>query len=368
MKKLITASAIALLFAGQAAASSINIAHSAAAPLSLMVDGLLVLPHVTPFHSKGVLYIPAIALLEYYPALLQWNNIRKQLTVSTDWDNTLFTPGRSAVQISYTQTEGSYEEMLEAPVLLKEGHVYIPADTLALLTGATAELDAGGTRVSITPGSLSTTVRVPTEPLAVAADNPKIKLYAALKDGDTYKGFILEVNGKKHSFGWSVYRDYTHPPQLFYADVDHDGNPEATVVFTVVAQEVHVIKPEQWKELAVTAADKAASAVVSSSISLDQDDVILKLELKGATPSKVTMRIPGRAEDGLKYFGKTAGIGAVTYYKVENGKLKADTSLMVGNTESMGTLKLEYKAGAAGMELSSITFEPHDTTEQYVEK
>jgi hypothetical protein len=374
MKKLITASAIALLFAGQAAASSIDIAHSAAAPLSLMVDGLLVLPHVNPFYSNGVLYVPAIALLEYYPALLQWNNIRKQLTVSTDWDNTLFTPGRSAIQVSYTQTEGSYEEMLDAPVLLKEGHVYIPADTLALLTGATAELDAGGTRVAITPGSLSTTVRVPTEPLAVAADHSKVKLYAALKDGDTYRGFILEVNGKKRSFGWSVYRDYTHPPQLFYADVDHDGKPEATVVFTVgtgtslVAQEVHVIKPEQWKELAVTAADKAASAAVSSSISLDQDDVILKLELKGATPSKVTMRIPGRAEDGLKYFGKTAGIGAVTYYKVENGKLKADTSLMVGNTESMGTLKLEYKAGAAGMELSSITFEPHDTTEQYVEK
>ncbi|KAI7258476.1 hypothetical protein KC345_g10547, partial [Hortaea werneckii] len=246
--------------------------------------------------------------------------------------------------------------------------------SLNSLTGATAELEAGGTRVAITPGSLSTTVRVPAEPLAAAASNAKVKLYAALKDGNTYKGFILDVNGRKHSFDWSVPRDLTHPPELYYADIDKDGKPEATVVFTLgtgtslVAQEVHVVKPEQWKELAVPAADKTASAALSSSISLDQNDVLLKLEFKGEAPSKVTMRIPDRAEDGLNYFGKTAGIGAVTYYRVEGGKLKADTSLMIGMTESMGTLKLEYKAGAAGMMLGSISFEPHDTTEQFVEK
>lgn len=182
------------------------------------------------------------------------------------------------------------------------------------------------------------------------------------------------MNGKKHSFDWTVDRDFSNPPQLFYADVDSDGKPEVTVVFTLgtgtslVVQEVHVVKPEQWKELSVPAAEQAASAVVSSSISLDKKDVLLKLELKGATPSKVTIRIPDRAEDGLKYFGKTAGIGAVTYYSVKDGKLLADTSLMVGMTESMGTLKLEYKAGTAGLELGSIIFEPHDSTQQFVEK
>lgn len=374
MKKLIAASAIALLLAGHAAASSINIAHSAAAPLSLKVDGQAVLPQVPPFHSNGILYVPALALMEFYPVQLQWNNVLKQLTLTTGWDNKVLTPGSSSIQVRYTQTDGSYKDSLEAPVILKAGHVYIPADSLNSLTGATTELEAGGTRVAITPGSLSTTVRVPADPLVVAGDNAKVKLYAALKDGNTYKGFILEVNGKKHSFDWTVDRDFSNPPQLFYADVDSDGKPEVTVVFTVgtgtslVVQEVHVVKPEQWKELSVPAADQAASAVVSSSISIDQNDVLLKLELKGATPSKVTMRIPDRAEDGLKYFGKTAGIGAVTYYSVKDGKLLADTSLMVGMTESMGTLKLEYKAGTAGMELGSITFEPHDTTQQFVEK
>ncbi|MEI2394285.1 stalk domain-containing protein [Paenibacillus phytohabitans] len=374
MKKLIAASAIALLLAGHAAASSINIAHSAAAPLSLKVDGQAVLPQVPPFHSNGILYVPALALMEFYPVQLQWNNVLKQLTLTTGWDNKVLTPGSSSIQVRYTQTDGSYKDSLEAPVILKAGHVYIPADSMNSLTGATTELEAGGTRVAITPGSLSTTVRVPAEPLVVAGDNAKVKLYASLKDGNTYKGFILEVNGKKHSFDWTVDRDFSNPPQLFYADIDSDGKPEVTVVFTVgtgtslVVQEVHVVKPEQWKELSVPAADQAASAVVSSSISIDQNDALLKLELQGATPSKVTMRIPDRAEEALKYFGKTAGIGAVTYYSVKDGRLLADTSLMVGMTESMGTLKLVYKAGAAGMELGSITFEPHDTTQQFVVK
>ncbi|MFD1909337.1 hypothetical protein ACFTAO_05365 [Paenibacillus rhizoplanae] len=137
---------------------------------------------------------------------------------------------------------------------------------------------------------------------------------------------------------------------------------------SLVAQEVHVVKPEQWKEISVPAADKAASAVVSSSISLDKDDVLLKLELTGPKPSKVTLRLPDRAEDGLKYFGSKAAIGAVTYYSVENNKLLADTSLMVGMTESVGTLKLEYNAGKTGMELGSIAFEPDERGEAIVEK
>lgn len=60
MKKLITAAAIALLLAGHAAGSSIEIAHSAAAPLSLAVDGQAVL-HGTPpsFQAAHYTYLPA---------------------------------------------------------------------------------------------------------------------------------------------------------------------------------------------------------------------------------------------------------------------------------------------------------------------
>ncbi|MEK5235221.1 stalk domain-containing protein [Paenibacillus sp. FSL L8-0470] len=364
MKKLFGAAAIALFIAGCTAASPIDTAH-AASPLLLAVDGQPALTPLHPFHSGGILYVPARVLLEYYPCQLIWDNVRKQLTLSDISSNTVLTPGSSAIQITYTQTDGSNEEMQEGPVIVKDGHNYIPADTLYDLTGAESKLETTGNTVSIVPGSVSTTVRVPKEPLAVAANNSKIKLYTALKNGDTYKGFILEVNGRKQTFNWSAPRIYNSPPELHYADVDNDGKPEAIVILTrgtgtgIVAQEVHVVKPELWKELSLPAADKAAATAVTSSLAIHQKDVLIRLEVKGAEPSKLTLRLPGRATDnGLDYFGKEAGIGAVTYYQVEGGKLKAETSVMVGMQESIGTLMLEYKAGGKGMELGSIKFEP----------
>ncbi|MHA6531247.1 stalk domain-containing protein [Paenibacillus sp. BAC0078] len=375
MKKILAASALALLIAGCAAAPDID-TISAAAPLTLTIDGQTVLPQLHPFTSAKLLYVPARALLEYYPFELKWDNTHKRLTLTNNSSQTVLTPGSTAMQVSYTQTDGSYEDVQEGPVLLRGGHVYIPARTVEQLTGAEPKLTASGNGVSITSGDVSTTVRVPAEPLVVAAGNAsKVKLYTALKDGNTYKGFILEVNGKKHSFKWEAPRLVSYPPELIYADVDNDGKPEATVIFTlgtgtgIVQQEVHVVKPEQWKELAVPTAEKAATDAVSSTISLDHDDVLVRLELAGASPSKVTLRLLGRAEDGgLDYFGTKAGIGAVTYYKVENGKLKAETSVNVGLTESIGTLKLIYKPGSTGMVLDTIKFEADDDTKQYVEK
>ncbi len=373
MKKILTASALALLIAGCAAAPTID-SVSAGAPLTLSVDGQPVLPKLHPFHSGEILYVPARALLEYYPVELKWDNAHKKLILTTNSSRSVLSPGSSAMQVQYTQTDGDYEDKLEGPVLLKEGHVYVSAGAVDLLTGAVAKLAASGDTVSITSGDVSTSMRVLKEPLA-AVSSGKVKLYAARKEGSTYKGFILEVNGKKHSFQWEAPRQVSYPPELYYADVDGDGKPEATVIFNLGTgtgmslEEVHVVKPEAWQELAVPAAEKAAAAVVSSRISLDQKDVLLQLEVAGSSPSKYTFRLPDRAGDGgLDHFGTQAGIGAVTHYKVVNGKLKAETSVNAGIGESMGTLMLDYKAGSGGMVLDTIRFEPHDTTEQYVEK
>lgn len=373
MKKILTASALTLLIVGCAAAPTID-SVSAAAPLTLSVDGQPVLPNLHPFHSGEILYVPARALLEYYPVELKWDNAHKKLILTTNSSRSVLSPGSSAMQVQYTQTDGDYEDKLEGPVLLKEGHVYVSAGAVDLLTGAVAKLAASGDTVSITSGDVSTSKRVLKEPLA-AVSSGKVKLYAARKEGSTYKGFILEVNGKKHSFQWEAPRQVSYPPELYYADVDGDGKPEATVIFNLGTgtgmslEEVHVVKPEAWQELAVPAAEKAAAAVVSSRITLDNGDVVVRLELAGAAPSKVTLRLPGRAGDGgLEHFGTQAGIGAVTHYKVVNGKLKAETNVSIGMGESMGTLMLDYKAGSGGMVPDTIRFEPHDTTEQYVEK
>lgn len=357
MKRWIAASAAAIMLAACTAVTTIDKTF-AAAPLTLTVDGEAALSPLHPFQEHGLVYVPVRVLTEFYPARLQWDNKLKLLTIIGDSSSTMIKPGSELI-LYYGNTS-----VLEGKAILRKGHIYIPASSLNLLSGADFRLDQEKNIVSIISGSVSTTVRTPTEALAAAEDHPKVKIYAALKDQTTYKGYILEVNGKKHQFDWETPRDLSHPPELYYADVNKDGQPEAVVILTlgtgtgIVEQEIHIVKPETWKELTVPEAWKAASQLVSSSITPDHNDMLISLKLKGASPAEVTLRLPDRAEDGN--ISDTTGIGTVTYYSVESNRLVAEVSVTTGFLESLGSLKLVYKPSDSGMtmEPESVTFIP----------
>jgi hypothetical protein len=366
MKKLIAIGAVALSLAGCGASTSMDRAQ-AAAQLKLEVDGQAVLTTLHPFYSDDILYVPARVLMEYYPCELKWNNTLKTLTFSDGISSYVLQPGSE-----YMQAAENYKDTLEGPAILRSGHVYIPTGSLNTLSGADAKLNASNTSVAVVSGSVSTTVRTPREPLALAEGNNKVKLYAALKDGDTYKGYILEVEGKKHSFNWQGPRLPLNPPQLYYTDIDKDRQPEAVIVLTlgtgtgVVAQEIHVVKPQQWKEISVPAAEKAASSLLSSSIAKDNNDLLINIQLKGSVPASLSLRLPGRANDGA--YNKSLVVGAVTYYGVESGRLKAETNAAVGMVESIGNFELFYKTGSGGLEPDSIRFVPYPEYAAYVQK
>lgn len=348
MNKFIAIGALALSLAGCGAPASIDKTQSTTPTINLEVDGQTVLTSLHPFYSNNILYVPARVLLEYYRCELKWNNSLKTLTL-TDGNNT---------NILLTGNED-----MEAPAILRNGHLYIPADSLNSLSGAEVQLNTANTALMVTSGSVSTTVRVPSEPLSLAEGNNKVKLYAALKEGETYKGYVLEVNGERHTFPWQGPRLPTNPPQLYYADIDKDGQSEAIVVLTngtgtgIVAQELHVVKPQQWLEITVPSAEEAVAANVTTSVTKNKNDLLLKLELKGSTPSSVSLNLPGLGEDVDD--NQQPGMGAVTYYTVEAGKLKAETSVNLGFF-SIGTLKLDYKAGGEGMLMDSVTFIPEE--------
>jgi hypothetical protein len=372
MNKLIAIGASTLFLTGCGTSASIdmntvaiNKTQTTTAPLKIMVDGQAVLPSLSPFYSGDTLYVPARVLMEYYSCELNWNNSLKTLTFSDGSTNYVLKPNNEYMQAD------EYQNELGGPAILRNGRFYIPADSLNGFSGADVSLNASRTAVLITSGSVSTTVRTPSEPLTVAPENDEVKLYTALKDGDTYKGFILEVNGTKHTFNWEAPRLLSAPPEIHYADIDKDGVEEIVVILTrgigtgIVQQEMHVVKPQQWKEVNIPSAEKAATALVTSTISKDKSDLLVKIQVKGSTPSIVSLRLPDRAEDGN--FGQQAGIGAVTYYMVEEGMLKAETNVYIGFLESIGTLTLVYKAGSEGMEPESIRFEPHEEYAPYVE-
>ncbi|WP_339317174.1 copper amine oxidase N-terminal domain-containing protein [Paenibacillus sp. FSL R10-2734] len=373
MNKIIVIGASTLFLAGCGASAfidmdtsiAINQTQTTEAPLKLIVDGEAVLPSLPPFFSGDKVYVPAKVLMEYYSSEQKWDNTLKTLTISDGSSKYVLKPGNE-----YMQGDG-YQNALGGPAILRNGNFYIPADALNSLSGADVKLNASRTAVKITSGSVSTTVRKPSQALAVAEENDKVKLYTVLKDGDTYKGFNVEVKGTKHTFNWESPRLLNDPPEIHYADLDQDGQEEVIVILSLGAgtgmsmQEIHVVKPNSWKELTIPSAEKAATALVSSTISKQKEDLLIKLQLKGFTPSMVTLRLPGRAEDGN--FDEQAGIGAVTQYMVEAGQLKAETNVYIGFLESIGTLTLVYKAGNDGMEPESIRFEPHEEYASYVE-
>lgn len=371
MKKIIAIGALALLLAGCGASATIDMntvaiekTQTTTAPMKLIVDGQAVLPTLPPFLSDDILYVPAKVLTEYYACELQWDNALKTLTFTDGNSKYVLKPDNEFMQLD------GYEYSMGGPALLHNGNFYIPADSLNSFSGASAELNTAQTAVIITSGSISTTVRTPTEPLAIAADNDKVRLYTALKDGNTYKGYIVEVNGKKHTFDWESPRLPNVPPEIHYADIDKDGQEEVIVVLSLGTgtgmsmQELHVIKPNEWKEVYAPPAEKAASTLVSSTISNDNGDALIKLQLKGKTPSMVTLRYPKRADGNI---GDQAGIGAVTSYRIENGTLKAETNVFIGLLESIGTLTLDYTAGKDGMIPDSIRFDAHEEYASYIE-
>lgn len=275
MNKIIAIGAITLFLAGCGASATIdmdttmaiNQTQATSAPLKLIVDGEAILPTLSPFFLDDKVYVPAKVLMEYYTSEQKWDNNLKTLTISDGSSSYVLTPDNE-----YMQADG-YQTSLEGPAILRNGILYIPADSLNSLSGATAQLNAAETEVLITSGDVSTTVRTPSEPLAIATENDQVKLYAALKDGGTYEGFVVEVNGNKHTFDWEAPRLLSYPPEIHYADVDQDGQEEIVVILWLGTgtgmsmQELHVIKPNQWEEVTVPSADKAASALVTSKIS-----------------------------------------------------------------------------------------------------
>lgn len=78
------------------------------------------------------------------------------------------------------------------------------------------------------------------------------------------------MNGNKHTFNWEAPRLLGYTPEIHYADIDQDGQEEVVVILWlgtgtgISMQELHVIKPDQWKEMNIPSADKAVSAFVTS--------------------------------------------------------------------------------------------------------
>ena len=110
MKKLIAIGAISLILAGCGPSASIdmnnistNKTSTTTAPLKLKVDGQAVLPALSPFYSEDILYVPVRVLMEYYTAVLKWDNTAKTLMITNNGSNHVLKPDQAYIQADYGQ-------------------------------------------------------------------------------------------------------------------------------------------------------------------------------------------------------------------------------------------------------------------------
>ncbi|EHB54441.1 MULTISPECIES: stalk domain-containing protein [Paenibacillus] len=352
MNKKLAAGAAILLMSAILACTPAPQQAQAADQIELLVDGEAAKAAGQPFYKGKTLYIPIRVLGEFYPYTFHWDNKRKIATLKSSDGASVFKAGSKLAT-----AVGMGEVVLSGPVLLKNGHLYFPAYDLNTFTGAELVTNTSG-RVDIRSGSMSTSVRVPTEPIAVAEENPKVKLYPALKDGDKYRGFILEAEGKRLRFNWEIPRFPNRPPQLFYADVNGDGKPEAVAVFVtgygtgVYVQEIHVVSVKDGKEIKVTPPETAAEEVVASSIQLEGSELRIDLNLRGKSPKKLQLRMSDAFPD---YSYRTEiGFGGVTYYRVEGNKLIASSAGDIGFAYYIGDFEFTYANGPDGLRPESV--------------
>lgn len=329
---------------------------------SLTVDGEPAASPGSPFFAGDILYIPVRVMGEYYPYTFSWNNKVKSLTLASPDGVVVLQNGSRAVN-----AQGAALLQLSAPVLLRQGHAYIPADSLNPLTGAEVTFNASGD-VAITSGSVSVSVRQPVEPLATA-ENSSYKLFAALKEGRDYKGLIIETNGTRHPYDWIVPRLPSYKPMLYAADIDSDGQSEAVVVFTIGTgtgvhmEEIHVVKPQDGEEIPVLSPEEASDGLIESRIMREGTELVIDLKLKGKTPQEWSFRIPD-ADPDYRY-NSSIGVGGVVYYKVDGDKLKAEAAGDIGFANYMGDFDFEYALTENGLVPVGVSFTPYPEFEKY---
>ncbi|MDO7906366.1 stalk domain-containing protein [Paenibacillus sp. JX-17] len=333
-------------------------AADAASNIKLIVDGEQAKTQAAPFIKNNRVYVPIRVVEEYYPISLKWNNQTKKLNL-TSKDGSVYTLAAGSSVIRNGQAPYS---TLTAPAVLHQGRLYVTLDAFNSLTGAGALLDKTRNVITIDSGDVTTTVRVPKEPIATAAGQANVKLYAALKNTSRYEGMILEVNGRRHTFDWKAPVFGSYPVQLYYSDVNGDGKREAVVIWTLgygtgmYQDEVRVVNPEDWTVVKVAPAESEANRLVKSSAVQEGKDISITVNWQGKTPGQVKLIYPDRERNTVM---DHLGFGGVVRYAVKNGKLAATAAGSIGNTEYVGDLTLRYGRGGQGLQATSTAFEAY---------
>ena len=186
-------------------------------------------------------------------------------------------------------------------------------------------------------------------------------LYATEKEGEL-TNFKFQVDGSILSFPkWMSVSNQTYYPQLYYSDINDDGQKEISIVLTtgygsdVIIQEVHVFNKvknkygESFKEIPV---DHPISIINKNvQTKLTKSEAIIKI---GNDITKVNIEKLGI--DPTHIFFNIA-FGSVLRFEVLNNKLNAIVGATIGPSGGyLGDIYITYTFKDNGYKIGQIRF------------
>lgn len=190
----------------------------------------------------------------------------------------------------------------------------------------------------------------------------KIKLYNAhttYKADDSFKGFILEVEGNPHYFDWEVLSMYSGETQVFYTDITGDEIEEAVVIMTwgkgteMAIQEIHVVDTETFEEIKIADPVEILDKEVTSNVAMQGDTAKVSLKVRGKEYILQTDDVTP------EFLNDRVGYGSIIYYQVKDGKLTARLGANISVIKFVGDFHITYTFEQNELRADQIEFEEY---------
>ena len=206
-----------------------------------------------------------------------------------------------------------------------------------------------------------------TEPAQmIAQDGGTILAY--LDDGKTYlsadtlqqgmfSDLTLAMNGRSKSFLWKTVSEVAFLPELAYADLNGDGQQELISILCqgkgagTMVEEVHVVSPRDFSEIAVQDPLEALKDRVSSNV--DTNGVTVTID--GQQMTFAAKDIAAVVAEQKSWFTNLA-TGSVIDYDMENGQLVVKVGAQLSPGSFLGDYVLTYVYKDHEMQVGDIRF------------
>ncbi|MDO7906479.1 hypothetical protein Q5741_08615 [Paenibacillus sp. JX-17] len=210
-----------------------------------------------------------------------------------------------------------------------------------------------------------TAVLNPQHVIAEAPEDQNVKLYySGEEQNGQYSKVVLAANGKHAAFDWNVPSDPALAPQLYYSDLNGDGQPEAAVIVTLGSgtginkQELHLINPNTMKEYPVEQpADALRKSQLSSTVNISDSSVLITVSFHGSQQKQ--QKPLSDFYDDPAQFAHEVDFSSYTVFSIdEQGQIQAVLSGSITPSEFVGDLVLTYKYSQDGFTMDHMEYKP----------